>query len=860
MPALIFLGRTWACASDDFVCAGVCNFLIRMSCVLILGVPFLLASDPAVCLPNLADKIFCVLMFLTLAALLIFDAALSLSSSKGGVMETNLRSSVPRLLGAVCTLSCILLVLNLANLYLASNIYTSCDKQVVNCYIAGNSIAMAHAIGFYFSLILHYRKAGAFWGQLANDPTVFKQGCLHPNVNLSTKQLVMLQRRKSVQRKLRSLGAFRRLPSWKNDQMNVQTEERVITSAAALFSDVFYDVDLVASDIVAGLLLLRWQTKQWVGSGHRIPLSLIYQDTSPSVLNIDVLQKGDQVPDQWLDIQRIYRIAELTTAMYGKFLYYSMNLGIPGSTCRLFRHLPCCLNSCNSTSEKTQLSCCICSEHTCDLAAILEFTSLKEDQFVKLSYDNSVYQSPYFVAVDDVSHCIVISIRGTLSFDDTIVDLLYDGVRLTEVETFVESKTGKRPCFIGHRGMVERSRHLFNSLLTDRSLEIAFSKKPHYKLVVCGHSLGAGIASFLSAILRSTYPDVKGYAFSAPLGMMNQELANYCKPFLLSVVYGYDVFSRMNKSTISDFKWRLLDALSACKVPKHRLLSRGLFVCMRRCLCKWCLPKCFQVESSTTVGSDTLLLDTTTQEHLIYSFPQLHYHNDEMRIRLSLHDDTNNSGSTSVHRAARSSRFRPGPRSLLCWINPSSLLPISSQSTDPISNNHCTNDNGNNDTETDSDSSDRIHSSDPESYDLSNGVFGGLVLHLVDVNLDTTDNDSPTGCIVNEDFFEDVGNSPSVYNSRLQALLSTKSNRMSTCCKSRKPKKIIAGVWSSPQQFQTILVHPQMLTHHLPNRFLEAVDCLRQVLLSTSSNSYDNSDIFKGFKPSDFIRKLDISS
>ncbi|TNN19979.1 Sn1-specific diacylglycerol lipase-like protein [Schistosoma japonicum] len=114
------------------------------------------------------------------------------------------------------------------------------------------------------------------------------------------------------------------------------------------------------------------------------------------------------------------------------------------------------------------------------------------------------------------------------------------------------------------------------------------------------------------------------------------------------------------------------------------------------------------------------------------------------------------SGSTSVHRAARSSRFRPGPRSLLCWINPSSLLPISSQSTDPISNNHCTNDNGNNDTEMDLDSSDRIHSSDPESYDLSNGVFGCLVLHLVDVNLDTTDNDSSTGCIMNEDFFEDI--------------------------------------------------------------------------------------------------------
>lgn len=124
----------------------------------------------------------------------------------------------------------------------------------------------------------------------------------------------------------------------------------------------------------------------------------------------------------------------------------------------------------------------------------------------------------------------------------------------------------------------------------------------------------------------------------------SQELADYCKPFLLSIIYGYDIFARMNKSTISDFKWRLIDALSACKVPKHRLLSRGLFVCMRRCLFKWCLPQCFQPESSTTVGSDTLLLDASTQERLIYSLPQIPCDDDEMRIRFSVDDDTSNSG------------------------------------------------------------------------------------------------------------------------------------------------------------------------------------------------------------------------
>ncbi|CAH8670206.1 unnamed protein product [Schistosoma haematobium] len=532
-----------------------------------------------------------------------------------------------------------------------------------------------------------------------------------------------------------------------------------------------------------------------------------------------------------------------------------MNLGKPGATCRLLHHLPCCLNSCNPVSSgNTKLSCCICSKYTCDLAAILEFTCLGEDQFIKLSYDNSVYQSPYFVAVDDFSKCIVISIRGTLSFDDTIVDLLYDGVRLSEVEDFVESKTGRRPCFIGHRGMVERSRHLYSCLLTDHSIETAFSKKPQYKLVVCGHSLGAGIASFLSVILHCKYPDVKGYAFSAPLGMMNQELADYCKPFLLSIIYGYDIFARMNKSTISDFKWRLIDALSACKVPKHRLLSRGLFVCMRRCLFKWCLPQCFQPESSTTVGSDTLLLDASTQERLIYSLPQIPCDNDEMRIRFSVDDDTSNSDSTSAYCTARSSRFRPGPRSILCWINPNSL-PTDSQSKMPVSHVQYPN---NNNTEINSCSSNEIQSRDLESYDLSNSVFGGLVLHLVDVKVDTVVDDSSTGFVI--DGNNSQGNiectSPNC-SSRVEKMFSAKCGKMGACCvKPRKLGKTIVGVWSNPQQFQTILIHPKMLSHHLPDRILEAVSCLHQELLSESANSLDNNDILNSLKSSGYIRKL----
>ncbi|CAH8871285.1 unnamed protein product [Trichobilharzia szidati] len=852
MPALVFLGRAWAFASDDFVCTGLSNFLLRLSCVCIMAVPLLLAKNVSVCFSDIASKVFCIAMFVVMAVLLILDALLSLFSSKGGVMDTNLRRNVPHVLGTVCLFSLVLLVLNCINLYFAYNAYNLCEIQIIDCYVAGNAISVAHVIGFILFLLLHYREAGAFWGQLANDPNVFKQGCLHPDVNLSTKQSVMLKKRKSFQRNLRILGVFRRSPRFKTDQTLVQTEERVITSAAALFSEIFYDVDLVASDIVAGLILLRWQTKQWVGCGHRVPLSLIHQDTSPSDLNIHAVQKDDQTPDMWLDIHRIYRVAEFVTAIYGKLLYYSMNLGIPGSTCRLYRHLPCCINSCNRPSpEQSQLSCCICSGHTCDLAAILEFTSLREDQFVKLSYDNSVHQTPYFVAIDDCSQCIVISVRGTLSFEDTIVDLLYDGVRLDEVETFIESKTGTRPCFIGHRGMVERSRYLYNCLVADRTIDIALHRKPHYKLVVCGHSLGAGIASFLSVFLRSTYPDVKGYAFSAPLGMMNQELADYCKPFLLSIIYGYDIFARMNRSTMSDFKWRLLDALSACKVPKHRLLSRGLFVCLRRYLFKWCFPDCFPSESVTTVGNDTLLLDATTQERLIQSIPQLAHDDNEMRVCLSSQENSSNSASTSTYRTVQSNRFRPGPRSLLCWINPDSVLPQTNiQPTESTSQMHSAND------KADLSTTDELQSC--QSYDLSDGVFGGLVLHLVDVDLDQSDDDdSSTSPMMNENSFkEDVKDGRKIHNSGLERLLSAKSSRKNSCCKShRETRRTVSAVWSNPQQFKTILIHPQMLIHHLPDRVLKAVECLRRTVLLVSTDSSEKNGM-NGLKTCDFIRKL----
>ncbi|GAA49815.1 Sn1-specific diacylglycerol lipase alpha, partial [Clonorchis sinensis] len=505
-------------------------------------------------------------------------------------------------------------------------------------FIVGNALRIAHVLLCYIWLIAHFRESGTFWSRMVYENQPMQKGFIPHNANVATKQQAHEMLSRSIRRRLRRLGAFGR-PRCGNEDRQENEEQLAISSAAALFSEFFYDVNLVPSDIVAGLLLLRWQTTQWVGSGHRVPLSVIEQDTKP-----------------------------------------------------------------------------------CTFPAVAADPGAKQ-----------VYLSPYFVAVDDVSRCIVIAVRGTLSFEDAIVDLLCDGVRLEEIENVVEEQVGKRPTFVGHRGMVGSARRLFHCLLQENSIEIAKAKRPDYSLVVCGHSLGAGIASFLTLLLRPMYPEIKGYALSAPLGMMNSELANYAKPFLISIIYGFDAFARMNRATVLDFKWRLIDALSACDVPKHRILSRGFELCVSRCCHKGCRTCCCcPIRRPVTVGDDTRLLSTTVRNRLIHPNPDLPLSPGESII---LQSGTGDTTEGSVDRPRWPSRLRTGNRSLLCWMDPE------------ITQLFCTNTSVSDHEQTmlDCNIDHPVHSNSqtqqssnqvPQSYDLRDGVCGGLVLHVVDVAME----------------------------------------------------------------------------------------------------------------------------
>lgn len=117
----------------------------------------------------------------------------------------------------------------------------------------------------------------------------------------------------------------------------------------------------------------------------------------------------------------------------------------------------------------------------------------------------------------------MIAIRGTLSPEDAIVDMLAEGRRLSPDELprdLWSSTAGEENGFYVHMGMLASARHLRDTIARLQLIEKARAKRPGYPLVVCGHSLGAGVASVLAFLLRKKYPEVKGYAFSPPLGLM----------------------------------------------------------------------------------------------------------------------------------------------------------------------------------------------------------------------------------------------------------------------------------------------------------------------------------------------------
>ncbi|XP_066496611.1 diacylglycerol lipase-beta isoform X2 [Tiliqua scincoides] len=317
------------------------------------------------------------------------------------------------------------------------------------------------------------------------------------------------------------------------------------TSIAELFRTYFSDTDLVPSDVAAGLTLLH-QEQDKVENCLKEPDEVLTQ--SPASLAADDLD---------VELENAAHYMKFAAAAYG-WPYYIMTNPFT-ALCKLKGD--CCRGS------PTETDIVGGDRLNMHFGSILKITGLQYRDFIHISFHNKIFEIPFFVALDHKKEAIVVSVRGTLSFEDVLTDLSADCETLT-LEDVLENG-------LVHKGITQAANYIYRRLVNDGILNQAFTIAPEYKLVVVGHSLGGGTASILAIMLRNAFPTLRCYAFSPPGGLLSKSLADYTKQFIVSVILGKDVVPRLSMPNMEDLKRRIVRIVANCNRPKYQILLHG---------------------------------------------------------------------------------------------------------------------------------------------------------------------------------------------------------------------------------------------------------------------------------------------
>lgn len=111
----------------------------------------------------------------------------------------------------------------------------------------------------------------------------------------------------------------------------------------------------------------------------------------------------------------------------------------------------------------------------------------------------------HYVTVDHYAEAIVLTCRGTLGLGDVLTDLTCDYKEFVlptdSIEHGEEANGGHQRTYIAHGGMLEAAQLLaIRKGKVFDAIKKGLESYPHYGLVLCGHSLGAGVASLLSVL------------------------------------------------------------------------------------------------------------------------------------------------------------------------------------------------------------------------------------------------------------------------------------------------------------------------------------------------------------------------
>ena len=189
-----------------------------------------------------------------------------------------------------------------------------------------------------------------------------------------------------------------------------------------------------------------------------------------------------------------------------------------------------------------------------------------------------------YVAIDHSISAIVLSCRGSLGLSDILVDLTctYEPI---PVEHGIPGES-----YYVHSGMFNSATGLQRGTVHDTIRE-ALESFPSYGLVLCGHSLGGGVAALLSILWSSpasafeeqaefrrkitgkqvkhprlATPFVTAFSSGLPPGrpiacfsygppcVASPDLVRYCRGLVTSTIHNYDIVPTLSLGVLQDLK------------------------------------------------------------------------------------------------------------------------------------------------------------------------------------------------------------------------------------------------------------------------------------------------------------------
>eukprot|EP01155_Anaeramoeba_flamelloides_P030946 Anaeramoba_flamelloidesa878_43.p1 GENE.a878_43~~a878_43.p1 ORF type:complete len:417 (-),score=93.75 a878_43:282-1532(-) len=167
---------------------------------------------------------------------------------------------------------------------------------------------------------------------------------------------------------------------------------------------------------------------------------------------------------------------------------------------------------------------------------------LKIENVIKAEWQEKTLKPAYFLWHDDKQNELVLSIRGTNSMVDALTDLALI------VEPIQEG-------VYAHLGIYNAAKwldyHLFDVVYE------FLQKTEDCKLVLVGHSLGAGTAAILAYMWKDRIPDLHSYCLACP-PVFDKATSASLKDHVTTVVLRNDIIPRMSFKSCNHLRIKLL--------------------------------------------------------------------------------------------------------------------------------------------------------------------------------------------------------------------------------------------------------------------------------------------------------------